>query len=109
MQEIEEIESHHVSARKRGKPLGPNHRHYPNKSERKELARLCQKSGLTKNELMKSKTARQKLAAAQHEPMVGRGHHRRFTYLLKQAKRRIAAQLGGSNIPPKCSRGVARS
>lgn len=51
--------------RKNGKPLGSAFPHYMNKNERKELARLCQKSGDSPEKVKENVVNRRKLADAQ--------------------------------------------
>lgn len=83
------------STRKFGKPLGPNAPHYPNKAERKLLTRMMQKSGQTEEEVRKSKSNRQKLAAAA-KSMQGSSSTKnsRQAFELKRRKRNIAFYLG---------------
>lgn len=66
----------YVSSRKCGKPLGPDAPHYPNKSERRELTRLMQASGMTEDEVRVVKENRQRLASAAMDPMRGDRRHR---------------------------------
>lgn len=58
----------YVSSRKCGKPLGAGERHIPNNSERRELARLMQASGMSEDEVRAVKENRQLLAKARKEP-----------------------------------------
>lgn len=80
------------SSRKVGRALGPDAPHYPNKAERRELARICQKSGMTEEEVRERKEYRQALSAAQKTPMKPSGHRQAIER--KRALRTIAKSLG---------------
>lgn len=81
-----------VTNRKAGKPLGKDAPHYPNKKERKLLAQICQKSGLTEEEVRKNKDHRIALSTAQKGNISDR--MKRYELDVKRMKRRIAARLG---------------
>jgi hypothetical protein len=92
-----ETEINHCSKRKVGKPMGPDAPHYPNKAERKELARICQASGLTEDEIRQNKDHRISLAKSQNSMHNRIGNRsERFELLLKREKREIAKRL---NVP----------
>lgn len=78
------------SAHKQGKPMGSTAPHLPNKAERKELARIAQKSGMTEEQIRKNKVHRVALSAAQKSMQQGKGELHRQTVLVKRARRRIA-------------------
>lgn len=84
---------HRRSARKVGLPMGPSAPHYPNKAERKKLAQICQKSGLTEDEVRAIKKHRVELALARSSMSKGNGHQNRLRYEIKIQRRLIAYRL----------------
>ena len=82
-----------VSSRKSGRKLGPDAPHYPNKAERRELARIMQESGLTEEQVRANKDHRRRLAAAAKSPMKQGGTDRR-ELRQKRLARSIAKSKG---------------
>jgi hypothetical protein len=76
----------YVSGRKCGKPLGPDAPHYPNKAERRELAKIMQESGLTEEEVRKNKDHRRRLAQAAKSPTQQGSTDRRQLRLKRHAR-----------------------
>jgi hypothetical protein len=91
-QEEDEPYTHHVSARKRGRPMGHDAPHYPNSSERALLVKLMRDGQCSEAEVRSRKENRQALAKAALEPMAPSG--KREEYKLKMRKRHIAHELG---------------
>lgn len=89
---LDEERQVYASSRKTGKPLGPDAPHYPNKSERKRLTQLMQKSGQTEEEVRESLSNRRELAKARKSASFGKGDRR--AYELKIARRNEAERLG---------------
>lgn len=83
----------YVSSRKCGKPLGPDAPHYPNKAERRELARIMQESGLTEDEVRANKDHRRRLAKAAKSPMQ-QGDTDRRQLRIKRHARTLAKAKG---------------
>jgi hypothetical protein len=79
---------HYVSGRKYGKPLGPDAPHIPNGAERKELARIMQRSGLSEEEVRLNKVHRIALAQARKEPTT-RGTTDRKKLMIKRKARKL--------------------
>jgi hypothetical protein len=85
----------YVSGRKYGKPMGPNAPHIPNGAERKELARIMQRSGLTEEEVRLNKVHRIALAKARKEPT-----RSGTTDRVKLALKRKARKARNAEVPP---------
>lgn len=84
------------SARKEGKLMGSGAPHLPNKAERKALARIAQKSGMTEEQIRKDKAHRIALSAAQKSMQQGKGELHRQIVIVKRFRRRIAGYM---NLP----------
>lgn len=83
------------NGRKYSRPMGPDAPHYMNKAERKELARLCQQSGLTPDEVRKNPDLRRRLSAAQKS--ASQPHKNptdRYDLAVKRSRRWLAKYRG---------------
>jgi hypothetical protein len=87
--------------RKYHKPMGPGNPHIPNKTERQELARIMQKSGLTEEEVRKNKVHRQALAKASKSVSTSGNRTDRLALEIKRLRRRKARYLGVPVWDPK--------
>lgn len=92
-QDWDEERQQYVSSRKSGLPLGPNHPHYPNKSEAAMLRKLMRAGKCSEDEVRAQKGNRQKLAEAAKDPM-RLGNTDRRALKLKRRARNIAAREG---------------
>lgn len=81
--------------KKYSRPMGSAFAHYPNQAERKELARICQKSGLSPEEAKQNIVHRRALAQAQKSP--AQPSENRFKVYSNRAKRVIAHVLKQPN------------
>lgn len=85
--------------KKAGLPLGPHAPHYPNKFERKELARIAKKSGLSEEEIRANKVNRIALSkAAKSDYGDGSG---KIKLKLRRLKNEVALELGTHINDPK--------
>ncbi len=87
-QDWDEERQLYVSSRKTGLPLGPDHPHYPNKSEKAMLRTLMREGQCSEEEVRSRKGNRQKLAEAAKAPMQKGNTNRREL----EAKRRRRAE-----------------
>lgn len=90
-QDWDDERQEYVSSRKKGRPLGPNAPHYPNKSEAAMLRSLMREGKCSEEEVRASKGNRQKLAKAAMAPMQ-KGTTDRRALKLKRRAREIAKQ-----------------
>lgn len=98
----------YVSGRKYGKPLGPGAPHIPNGAERKELARIMQRSGLSEEEVRLNKVHRVALAKARKEP-TSRGTTDRVKLMIKRKARKLRELTHLQNVESYSRRQQAQS
>lgn len=80
--------------RKYTRPMGLNAPHYPNKAERRELARIMQKSGMTEDEVRQNVVHRRALAAAAKQPeQEGQINMPRVELFIRRQRRALAHHL----------------
>lgn len=88
------IDKSAYKGKKYSRPMGPRAPHYRNKEERKELARLAQKAGVSIEKLLENKDIRVKLAKAQLKSRQKTGNISDVQLGSKRFKR-IAAKITG--------------
>ena len=81
-----------LKGRKKGKPLGPDAKHIPNKAESKELRKLMKKTGKSEEEIRSDPELRKQLSNASKEP--NKTNMDRNRLLLNRRKRKIAQLMG---------------
>lgn len=94
----------HFRGAKFKRPTGPGEPHIMNKAERKELARICQRSGLSEEEVRGDLTHRRALAKAQHSMNQPKDPAQRQRLELKRRRRDLAKKLGVPFWSPELER-----